>query len=464
MLNRIKRLKDKGVIVVWLALFLLFLLLAMAGMAVDGSYLYFAKNQLQVAADSAVLAGVGAGLSGSDNSTSALAQTDARRAAWKFACKNTADQFNPDPGGLNNHVYLVSDFGLRSVTESNFMDTTCDNAASSLTAAQLNGTSNDPNGDIVVGYWTLPSAPSGAICERVGAGFFCPATGSTNLPINAVKAVARRTGDAAVPNVKFGGNHVRLFLGQIMRLIGANWSFMNVTASAIAGPGQVLTTPALSLCVRSCSVALPRLFDIQSNLTCGATYGAAWTTFESVSPIPNNDIQDLIDGTRTLTAQDVKNLCNNKCVTTKNGVDSINYLGQKFRDTAFDASDKDIVGGVVTAWRVAIVITNYHCCPDTGCESCCPSPVTCTGPTSKQCTCGPDDCCQGCPPSAQGGTSEPYHVQRWAKVTISKVCDNTNGSDPECTKKGVVISSLTCEDCSGNPLDTISSGKPSLVK
>ena len=244
--NRIKRLSDRGIIVVWLALGMLFVLLALAGIAIDGSYLYYVKNQLQVAADAAALAGAGAGLSGTDTSGN-LTQGAARQAAWTFACKNTADQSNPDPGGSNNNVYLVTNSSLD-----------CNTPPS---AANLNS-GNDPGGDIVVGYWTLtkPSDACGSACssawEQAGAGFFCPATGSTTCSINAVKAVARRTGDAPMPNIKFGGNPVRLFLGQIMRLIGANWSFMNVTASAIAGPNQ-LPIGATPICLPSCALATP---------------------------------------------------------------------------------------------------------------------------------------------------------------------------------------------------------------
>ncbi len=74
----------KGITLVWGAFFLV-LLLMLAGMAIDLGYMYVVKNQLQVAADAAALAGA-AKLDGS----SSVAQDLVRQEAWKFACKNTA--------------------------------------------------------------------------------------------------------------------------------------------------------------------------------------------------------------------------------------------------------------------------------------------------------------------------------------------------------------------------------------
>jgi uncharacterized membrane protein len=78
-------LNKRGITLVWLALFLFILLIMFASFAIDISFVYFAKNELQVAADAACLAGV-AELDGTDN----IAQGTARQRAWEFACKNTA--------------------------------------------------------------------------------------------------------------------------------------------------------------------------------------------------------------------------------------------------------------------------------------------------------------------------------------------------------------------------------------
>ena len=411
----IKRLKDRGIIVIWLALFLLFVLLALAGIAIDGSYLYYVKNQLQVAADAAALAGAGAGLSGTDTSGN-LTQGAARQAAWTFACKNTADQANPDPGGSNNNVYLVTNSPLD-----------CNTPPS---AANLNS-GNNPDGDIVVGYWTLtkPSDACGSACssawEQAGAGFFCPATGSTTCSINAVKAVARRTGDAPMPNIKFGHNPVRLFLGQIMRLIGANWSFMNVTANAIAAPGT-LKTPALSICIESCPIAVPAKLLLQASQT---DNGMAWTAFDCVGdPSPpigeNSVVVQYINGKPLPT-----NPCGS-CVTTNTGVGkALGELSDAFTSTTFDSGNKTFDGsGNVASWTVAAAVADFRC------ASCIPG-----GNTSA------------CPP---GDQPQGIHILQWASITITSV--NTTGNE-----KGITISNIQCLGCQ---IPTGKGGVANLVK
>ncbi len=179
--SKIKFLDKKGIAVTWLALGLFVLLLMLAGMAIDIAYMYNAKNQLQVAADAAALAGA-AVLDG----TSSTSQPDSRQTAWKFACKNRA-------AGAN--VYLVTN-----------SSTNCD---SPPPGSSLNG-SNSANGDIVVGLW------SGG-----------PDIDPSGTPVNAVKVVARRTADST-------GGPVQVFWGQIFRMIGADWSFMSAAATAIA--------------------------------------------------------------------------------------------------------------------------------------------------------------------------------------------------------------------------------------
>jgi Flp pilus assembly protein TadG len=49
---------EGGMALVWLALVLLILLILFASFAIDISFVYFAKNELQIAADAACLAGV----------------------------------------------------------------------------------------------------------------------------------------------------------------------------------------------------------------------------------------------------------------------------------------------------------------------------------------------------------------------------------------------------------------------
>ena len=100
---------------------------------------------------------------------------------------------------------------------------------------------NNVNGDIVVGNWNTEPGyqqiQGRVICPSTGMiEPFCPANGSTNLQINAIKTVARRTFDAPNPNVSIGYNPVRLFLGQVFRYLGTDasgqgrWQFMNAVA------------------------------------------------------------------------------------------------------------------------------------------------------------------------------------------------------------------------------------------
>jgi hypothetical protein len=183
----------KGIMIVWLALFLLPLLLIFLGLAVDMGYMYFVKNQLQVAADAAALAGA-AKLDPGDPTT---LQTDARREAWKFACKNSA---------AGQPVFLATS-----------SSTDCD----SPPGGGLNE-GNDANGEIFVGHW------DGSDCVS-------PQTGEE---VDCVRAVARRPGDAGAATMP----SVRVFVGQIFRLIGVDWSFLQAgaAATAIAAPAPIL--------------------------------------------------------------------------------------------------------------------------------------------------------------------------------------------------------------------------------
>jgi len=192
----------KGMMLVWGG-FLLLVLLMLAGMAIDLSYMYYVKNQLQVAADGAALAGA-ADLDPTDTTTT---QIGARQGAWKIACRNRA---------ATEPVFLVTDEGR---------DHNSPNCQTPPGVGQLNDLSNDPNGDIVIGNWN-PTRSSAPVDLR-----FRPTPGNllevTDV-INAVKAVPKRTGETP------GMPQVRVYLGQIFRMIGINWQFLSARATAIA--------------------------------------------------------------------------------------------------------------------------------------------------------------------------------------------------------------------------------------
>src|SRR3989304_4089943 len=117
----------KGITLVWGAFFLI-LCLMFLGLSADIAYMYVVKNQLQVAADAAALAGA-AGLDPTDTTT---LQSTARNNAWQFACKNTAAD-NP------KNVFLVT-------APANPNAPACDG---SDTPPTLNH-GNDPNGEFVI--------------------------------------------------------------------------------------------------------------------------------------------------------------------------------------------------------------------------------------------------------------------------------------------------------------------------
>jgi Flp pilus assembly protein TadG len=192
------RFNNRGVAIVLLALGVLLVVLIFASLAIDIAYMYNVKNQLQVAADASALAGAKRLVVASDSDPSAFTQTFAREEAWKFACKNTA---------AGTKVYVQTDTKQGD----------CDNPPNS----GLNE-SNSDGGDIVVGNWDPKTST------------FKAATGGTGLQINAVRIVARRT--AGSP-----GGPVKVFWGQVLRLIASDWSRMSAASQAIAvqqGPGK----------------------------------------------------------------------------------------------------------------------------------------------------------------------------------------------------------------------------------
>jgi hypothetical protein len=286
----------KGITIVMIAL-MLFLLLALLGMAVDISYMYFAKNQLQVAADASALAGASNIDRYIDDTVlfpNALLQETARQTAWKFACRNRSG---------NQPVFLVTNSSVDC------------NAPPSGNA--LNGT-NNANGDIIVGHWQ-PTCPTGficspgQICEPAGSGFFCRATGSTRLEINALKATAKRTGETP------GMPALRVFVGQIFRFMGpgTGWAFMTARASAIAKGGlQVLP---ITLCINQCGADT----DFNNPNCPGKKF---------IANPPNNSVPCAISGANVppdsnVNSNDLKNFFDNpfaidlcdKCVNTSQG-------------------------------------------------------------------------------------------------------------------------------------------------
>jgi Flp pilus assembly protein TadG len=142
----------KGITLVWGAFFLI-LCLMFLGLSADIAYMYVAKNQLQVAADAAALAGT-AKIIGSDP-----IQTNARNEAINFAAKNTA-------------------------------------AGRSVSLVTNNSNTLSSDNDITVGFWSRSTG-------------YVP-NGMSARPINAVEVRPQRAGGLA-------GNRgpVSLFIGKV---------------------------------------------------------------------------------------------------------------------------------------------------------------------------------------------------------------------------------------------------------
>lgn len=357
------RIGSTGVASILVTGLLVFFLLVFLVVGIDFAYVYYTRGELQNAADSAALAGA-ALLDG----TNSISQMAAREEAWKFACKNRA---------AHNNVYLVT------------TGADCDNPPTS----GLNESNNDPNGDIVVGYWNATSAT------------FIPATFSGTTPVNALQVHARRWNQAAVSEVAIGNNPVPLIFGK--GTIG--WPDMSIQRQAIAAR-KPLATPAISLCVDSCSYAFtfPTDFIIQKDpKTESIPNGMAWTEFDNTYNMPlgpDSTVANLIWG--RVNAPDP--LCDVP-IASNNGKGEVlaphGDLINAFSSTSYDAEDKQFnPNGSVQQWTVAVPIV------------------------------------QECPPGAQPIVSPVLQI---AEIGIQSV--NTTGS-----QQGVTLGFINCVGCPTN--------------
>lgn len=324
-----KHFDNKGVALVIVA-GVLIVLVALAALAIDIAYMYVVKNELQVAADAAALAGA-AKLSGTiDSGGTVPPELDARKEAWKFACKNKA---------AGSNVFLVTN-----------SSTNCDSPPTS----GLNE-SNLETGDTVVGNWNPTT--------RV----FTPATGSTGLVINAIKTVPRRYAAGS----GYGMGPVSIFFGRVL-----GWDVMSAKAEAIATRG-VPPGKGISICLKTCQLSPPPSdsnpieLDVREQ-TKDSPYGLAWTQFDQSSPIGTQSCttnacrQPLDNDCATNDNKRVAaiiwglisppNVCENS-ITTKNGVaNTLDDLGCAFKSTTYDVENKIIEGETVKKWSVVVPV------------------------------------------------------------------------------------------------------------
>lgn len=400
----------KGVSLVMMAI-LLALLLILASLAIDIAYMYFVKNQLQVAADAAALAGA-AKLDGS----ASLIQEPARRAAWQIACKNTA---------ANSKVFLVTN-------SPSDCDTNSPPDANQLNADTSTDRNRDINGDIVIGFWN-------------GSSFSPTVDPSQGQIANAVKVVARRSETGAT----YGMPQVNLFLGKIFKFFqnwGIDWSKMSVAASAIAARPPIPST-GLVLCEPACSLSGAQL-DIPflaNNQQSSAEYSLSYTEFSLRTPVgkttclrnPNKCDRGLDDDCRTNAQKAVAsyiwqlNIAPTRCGTIRwdNGVGNIpSDIECAFRSTTVDANSKTIVNGQTVNWKVIVPIS------------------------------------ETCPSGSTPGQTDVSNIIKLAEIVIVDVVDAQGRSviyGSAASPAGIKISSINCFPCDDW---THISLRPTLVK
>jgi len=346
--RRVNLFDERGVALVYLAIVLV-VLMGLAALAIDMGYMYVNKAKLQNAADAGALAGAGR------LSAQPLANlTSARTAAKVFADTN---------------------FGLtldRNIT-------------------------NDPGGDIVLGNWNSASTP--------------PFTPSGN-PINAVKVLARRTGDTGTgigANSKFD-----LFFSKVL---GVNT--MGAAASAIAArPARARTFFMIGHGVCN-STTFPVI------LTPAPGYNnLAWTSLLDPST-SSSDVRD----SYFCPAEQIPfaEVCGKQIYTTGGVVTSVfQSVEVDFYDPDYDAANKTFAvdshgDRYVESWRVIV-------------------------PVSAE-----DD------PTVQ---PVPHLVWGYAQITITRACGSGGGnpcnaegrrftapSSVPCAGDEIVISSIVCSDC-----------------
>lgn len=294
----------KGITIVWGAL-LLAVLLMFGGMAIDLAYMYYTKNQLQVAADSAALAGAANLYDKNGFPTFDLAKNTAK----DFALKNSA---------AGSPVVLALD-GTDSLSDSN---------------------------DITVGNWDPTLTP------RYLAG-------TSRTPVNAIEVMARRTANSP-------GGPVGVFIGRIFKIIGVNWSLMNARASAIAcKPPRAssyfsVCTDACTGCTYpsgTCTLTPPRQITKGPCIAGSCDSNACWTSLLSQATGPGISLNDLL-----CTTTPYVDVCAHNIYTTMGEVTiTQRNLAADMYDPTFDPGDKVIVSGTVQSWTVIIPVTNS--CP-----------------------------------------------------------------------------------------------------
>jgi len=373
----------RGIALVYVAL-LLIALLAFVALAIDIGYKYVAWTQLQNASDAASLAGVSKlpKFPATTNKNAFNNLSAARNESWRFAAKNQA---------AKHSVFLVQSSSHNSPPN------------------DLNS-SNDANGDIVVGHWSKSTG-------------FTPANG-TNA-INAVKVVSRRINTGQVSNVSIGNNPLETFFGKIFKVNQMSAASKAVAAAPPGATNYILMCSTFGTstekgleCTPSCTypnicpLSPPRILDKGDSDPYKAAF--AWTSL-SKQNTPNSYLNGMLCG-RIFPNEDV---CGVPIYTTGGQTSSVKALESAMYDPHFDTSTKEFSSGNVSAWWVIIPLANT------------------------------------CPPADQ---PTPYQVDRFALIRIIQACGSgmgnacpgNNYTAPSCPygqNNKIAIDRFSCMSC-----------------
>ncbi len=400
------RLKRGQVTILVAGVMLVFLLLFLV-VGIDFARMYYVRGELQNAADAAALAG-GKQLTGqlTDTAVSGVSnfiETPARQAAWRFACLNKAAQQN---------VFLEQQGSCDPASASTAC---CDSPPTS----GLNEATNDPNGDIVVGYWS--KAP--VTCSSTGTTVqFCPANGLTGNLINAVKVR-----DMRVAGLEGSGRgSVGLLFGNIV-----GRSAMDVVRTAIAAR-LPRPTSGIAMCVSACpgpgsSVSIPNDFMFNVAGSTPTPYGISYTQFDTSSSVGTasclnptsscNVSPTCPDNPNEMVAAYIweRRIAPAACgqITWSNGDAGARFdLACAFSSTTYDATNKTFNSdGTVATWNVVVPIT--------------------------------DKCYSGSSPG--GGSTGLASIVRFAEITIDSIV--YSGGSGTGTPEGIHVINIACFPC-----------------
>jgi hypothetical protein len=255
------------------------------------------------------------------------------------------------------------------------------------------------------------------------------------MSINALKTRPQMTGET------LGMPKAKVFVGQVFRLIGIDWSAMSARASAIASGGG-LPILGIPLCLPSCGSSTP-LTTVAPNTTPGTRFFlvthdgppiVAWTAFFDTTSQSN--VSDYILGKKK-----VPPICN-ECISTNNGVMNPSVCDLRTMIQS-NGADWDVNGTTIHGWKVLIPIyDNIFVCPK--------SHGGCVGDPGYQ----PND---------------PFKVVQFAVAIITDAIPSSNKCDKVDTaggKTGIVIvgtgpgiagvsSTISCLGCDSPELQNL---------